>query len=209
MAADKVAVVAWLRAIAGAVISTESTSGADDAATVAARLDAAASLSAPAFAAEMVDLTRIVAENGRTEEAFAAFSGAAGLDAETEGAVTVLLSIGLALMAGRVTWPSRPAARAARIRLRDAGDTAFAVAGPLGPDLYGWLRTLNDKAVRLVSEIAATSAPMVRVSSGLSLPSTVLAHQLYGDAKRADGLVDVAGASTPMLMPAAFDALGK
>jgi prophage DNA circulation protein len=91
-----------------------------------------------------------------------------------------------------------------------AGEAALAVAagfGANGSDLYGWLAGLNAMAVRVVSNIAADAVPLVRVETGVSLPSSVLAYKLYGDATRAEGLVDIARSMTPMLMPSVFEAL--
>lgn len=74
-------------------------------------------------------------------------------------------------------------------------------------DLYGYLSRLVEVAVLIVSDQAANAVPIVRVETGISMPSTVLAYQLYGEADRAQGLVEIARSATPMLMPIAFDAL--
>ncbi len=73
----------------------------------------------------------------------------------------------------------------------------------------GTAGTIIAISVRVISDIAANAAPIVNVRTGISLPSTVLAYQLYGDAKRAQGMVDIAGAATPLVMPTTFDALAS
>jgi prophage DNA circulation protein len=123
-----------------------------------------------------------------------------------------MVSIGGSIAGCRTDWPSRPSARAARTRVATAGAEGSAAADTLGgdgADLYAWLTATTAISCRMISEIAANAAPIVRVSTGISLPSTVLAYQLYGDAKRAGGLVDLAGSSTPMVMPTLFDALAS
>ena len=74
-------------------------------------------------------------------------------------------------------------------------------------DLYQYLSRLVEIAVLIVSDQAANAVPIVRVETQMSLPSTVLAYQIYGDAARAGSLVDIARSTTPMLMPISFDAL--
>ncbi len=79
-------------------------------------------------------------------------------------------------------------------------------AGGAAVDLYRYLSRLIEIAVLIVSEQAANAVPIVRVETGVSLPSSVLAYQLYGDATRAQSLVDIARSATPMIMPVAFEA---
>ncbi len=74
---------------------------------------------------------------------------------------------------------------------------------PRGAPLYAWLQALGATGLRILSDIAANAVPMVRVETGISLPSSVLAYRLYGDAGRAEGLCGVARSLTPMLMPIA------
>ncbi|MFD1328298.1 hypothetical protein [Mycoplana ramosa] len=201
MAADRTAILAWISAAAAEIVTD-----ADDAADIAVRIDAADTLGVAAFAAETIDLVRIIGESVRDGRGFAALAlpETAG---ETRDALALLSAIGQALAIGRVAWPSRPAARAARTRLGNAAELAYAIAARLDAGLYAWLRALMQVAIRLVSEIAANSTPMARVTTNTSLPSTALAYQLYGDATRAGQLIDTAGSATPMLMPGSFDAL--
>ncbi len=204
MAADKTIILDWL-----ATISTEVVTDTEDQTDIAARIAVADVLGAAEFAAESVDLVRIIAESVRDVQGFENFVIADDIDAETRSALVLLAAIGQALAIGRVAWPSRPSARTARAALGSIAEEAYAVAATIDADLYSWLRSLVQVAIRLVSEIAANSTPMVQVMAGLSLPSTVLAYQLYGDATRAAQLVDLAGSATPMLMPTRFDALAS
>lgn len=204
MAADRSTVLVWLTSVAGSIVRD-----AEDEAQIARRVDAAAALDAGAFSAEVIDLVRIVAENADDEPAYAALAEV-DLDAgASRDAIVLLSAVALALAVGRIGWPSRQAARKARSTLQARAEEAYAVASPLGPDLYAWLRSLVQVAVRLVSEIAANAAPMAQVSTPLSIPSTVAAYHLYGDANRARQVVDIARSATPMLMPSLFDVLAE
>lgn len=204
MAADRNAVLNWITAIAAEIVTD-----AEDAADIPARVAAASALDAIAFAGEAIDLVRIVAENVGEARGYAALTLPAGAVGDTSDVLVLLVAIGQALAIGRVAWASRPAARNARARLGAIAEQAYAIAAKISADLYAWLRGLVQVAIRLVSEIAANSTPMVRVNSPVSLASTALAFQLYGDANRAGQLVDIAGSATPMLMPTGFDALAS
>jgi hypothetical protein len=198
-------VIAWLEACAAEIVTD-----VDDTVMVADRLAAASSIDAAAFASEILDLARVVGESVRTEAHFRRLAQMPDFeDAIARNAVQVISAVALAIGICRVSWPSRPAARKARTILVDTAHQAYAVASPLGPDLYAWLAGLVAVAVRLVSDIAANATPVVHVESGVALPSTVLAYQLYGDANRAGGLVDISGSATPMVMPSGFEALAS
>lgn len=174
------------------------------------RLAALPVLGGEAFAIEALQLMRVIAESVVDPVGFDSLKLSSFSDAQTDAAAQILLCVGLSLSAPRVAWISRPQARSARGRLQVAGEAALGHASALGAaavDLYQWLSRLIEISVRIVSERAADAVPVVRVESGISLPSTVLAYQLYGDAKRAEGLVDIARSATPMLMPVAFEAL--
>lgn len=198
-------IIAWIEVRAAEIVTD-----ADDSAMVADRVAVASSLDATVFAAEIVDLVRVTGESVRDEAAFKSLLALPDFENDAaRDAVHVLSAVGLAIGIGRVAWPSRRAARRARELMIERAHLAYAVAGPLGPDFYAWISGLVAVAVRLISEVAANATPVVRVESGISLPSTVLAYHMYGDAKRASGLVDIAGAATPMVMPAVFEALAS
>lgn len=208
MAADKDTILSWLADLCAAIITD-----ADDLSVTSDRIVAAADLDADAFAPEALDIMRVIAES---------ITSATGFDmiiipdtvspGDAFDAMTVFVALGLSVAGGRVDWRSRPQARKARTRISTAGDAGLAVASAMGgdgADLYSWLSSVVEVACRLVSDIAANAVPIVRVQTGISLPSTVLAYQLYGDAARAVDLVDIAGSATPLVMPTAFDALAS
>lgn len=205
MAADKQAICDWLGSLAATLVSDIL-----DAEDVSARLETAPALDAISFAMESLSIMRVIAESVKTPSGFDMLRTDQFETSETGIAASVLLAVGLAIAGGRADWISRPQARAGRDRIATAGDvalTAISAMGAEGVDLYIWLSDLVNIAVRLVSDQAADAVPVVRVETGISLPSTFLAYQLYGDASRAGSLVEIAGASTPMLMPSGFNAL--
>lgn len=205
MSADRDALCAWLSTLAATLVAD-----ALDAEDLRNRLSAAPDLEAEAFAAEALALTRIIAESVSTPAGFDTIKAGTFDDQPTRDAGAILLAVGLSIAGARTAWISRPQARAGRSRISVAGDAGLAVVSAMGGaavDLYVWLSRLIEISVRLVSQDAADAVPVVRVETGISLPSTVLAYQLYGDAGRAGRLVEIADAATPMLMPVRFDAL--
>lgn len=205
MKASRSYVLAWVADLSASLVTD-----AVDLDAVADRIDAAQGLTANEFAAEMIDLVRISAESVSGVAGFGRFVVPADVTAADRPAFAVLVAVGLAIAGPRIGWPSRPAARAARSTIADAVDEALAVASSLGAsgaDLYAWIDGLASVAIRIVSDQAASAVPMVRVETGISLPSTVIAWHLYGDPGRAEALVDAARSLTPMLMPATFEAL--
>ncbi len=207
MAADKTEICDWLGNLAATLV-TDSL----DAQSLSARLDIAPTLGAEGFGLECISLMRVIAESVNSPSGFDMLRSGQFGTVETGNAAAVLLAVGLSVAGGRADWVSRPQARAGRDRIAAAGDIGLAVVSSMGADgvdLYLWLSELVNISVRLVSDQAADAVPVVRVETGISLPSTFLAYQLYGDAGRADSLVEIAGVSTPMLMPSAFSALEK
>ncbi|HAU74613.1 MAG TPA: hypothetical protein DCW88_03500 [Agrobacterium sp.] len=207
MAADKTEICDWLGNLAATLV-TDSL----DAQSLSARLEVAPTLGTESFALECISLMRVIAESVNSPSGFDTLRSGQFGTAETGNAAAVLFAVGLSVAGGRADWVSRPQARAGRDRIAAAGDIGLAVVSSMGADgvdLYLWLSELVNISVRLVSDQAADAVPVVRVETGISLPSTFLAYQLYGDAGRADSLVEIAGVSTPMLMPSAFSALEK
>jgi hypothetical protein len=205
--ADRQEICDWLSSLALVIVTD-----ALDAGDLATRLAAAPALSSADFALESINIMRVIAESTVSPADFDALRAGSFTSDETIAAGSVLLSIGLCIAGGRASWISRPQARAGRQRIVDMGDTALAVVSAMGADgvdLYSWLTSLINISVRLVSDQAANAVPVVRVDTGISLPSSYLAYQLYGDASRAESLVEIGGSSTPMLMPAAFNALER
>ena len=207
MSADRSVILSWLSGLVADLVGDDlDRRGAEK------RIAVAAGLGASAFAAEALSLMRISAESVSSPVDFDRIAAPSVVDQDTADAVSILLATRLAVAGVKVEWPSRPQARSARGRIAAAGEGALTAASRLGAegaDLYAWLANLVAVSVRVVSEIAANAVPVVRVETKISLPSTALAYQLYGDAGRAQGLVEIAGSATPLLMPAAFDALAN
>lgn len=207
MVALRAAISERLSVLAAGIVSDE-----DDADDIAGRVASMPSLAASDFATETLSIMRVIAESVEEPADFDLIASVSDFTGETLSAWLVVSAFGLAIAGCRIAWPSRPAARSARAQIAEAGRLALAevsAKGGAGADLYGWLQSVIAVACRYVSDIAANAAPLVRVETAISLPSTVLAYQLYGDATRAGGLVDVAKASTPMVMPSAFDAIKR
>lgn len=207
MAADRAVILSWLSDLVSALV-TDSID-LDD---LSDRLTSASALGAIAFSAEVLQLTRIAAESVSVSADFGRFVAPVEVDNETAKAFAILVAVGLAISGTRIDWPSRPAARDARSAIAAAADAAFSVTsniGADGADLYAWLSGVTSIAIRVVSDVAANAVPMIRVETGISLPSSVLAYKLYADASRAEGLTDIARSLTPMLMPSGFEALER
>jgi len=205
MAADRTVISTWLGALAETLVAD-----ALDVADLSSRVAKAPALEGQAFALESLSIMRVVAESVTEPDGFDAIALPSGTDADTLAAATVLVAFGLSVSAPRVSWISRPQARAARTRIVAHGEAAMAHVSATGAsalDLYQYLSRLVEIAVLIVSDQAANAVPIVRVETQMSLPSTVLAYQIYGDAARAGSLVDIARSTTPMLMPISFDAL--
>ena len=110
----------------------------------------------------------------------------------------------------RASYPARQDAQAARTAIAGRADAAIEATGDaFGADVHAWLAGLIGEAVMQISRIAASSAPLVRVEAGTSLPSCLLAWDLYGDPARGGDMVERARSATPMLMPVRFEALAS
>ena len=202
---DVIAVANWMYSVGSLVVS--------DAIDLARLVDltlASGVDSVESFFAGGLEASRIVGESVLTPSGFDAIKP---VRFETQGTAdlhAVIDAIISATAAPQVEWISRPQARAARKVVLDKGEKALAVISALGPayvDLYVAVSRLVETSVRIVSDRAADAVPVVRIETGISLPSTVIAYQAYGDAKRAESLVDIARVGTPMLMPVSFEAL--
>ncbi|MDI7924603.1 hypothetical protein [Ferirhizobium litorale] len=206
MAADRDTILSWLADLAAAIVTD-----AEDAADLGVRIDAARTVDAATFASEALSMMRVIAESVDAPADFDRIAAPAATG-QTLDAVNIMLGMALAVAGCRPDWPSRPSARRARSRVSLAGDVAIAAVDQLGgegADLYAWLSSVTSVSCRVISDLAADAAPVVKVETGVSLPSTVLAYQLYGDANRASGLIDIAGSATPLVMPTLFDALAS
>lgn len=162
------------------------------------------------FFASGIEASRIIGETVLTPSSFEQIKPSKFSEQSATDLHAIIDAVITSIAAPQVEWISRPQARAARQLVQGKGEKALAVLAALGPahvDLYAAVSRLVEISVRIISDRAADAVPIVRVETGISLPSTVLAYQLYGDARRAESLVDIAQARTPMLMPIGFDAV--
>ena len=121
--------------------------------------------------------------------------------------------LGMALGAAAVAtlrraFPARQDAQAARSALSAAAGPVIETAGGVLGDAAGdALAGVVGAAVQSLTRIAADRAPLVRVETGVSLPSVVLAYRLYGDPERSIELVARNRVATPAAMPVVFEAV--
>jgi len=136
---------------------------------------------------------------------------AAALDraAPTGGLWLVVCMVVACFAAMRADYPSRQDAQVARSAISARAETVYGVAGIFGAETIGWLISLTGITVGHLSRTAAERAPAVRVETGVSLPSTLLAYDLYGSAARAGEIVDRNKISTSLVMPVSFEAVAQ
>lgn len=113
----------------------------------------------------------------------------------------------MAITAVRREYAARQDAAHSRAALRSAFAGVSQSATRLGSGVTAWIAAVAGEAALLVSKNGASRAPLVRVETGLSLPSVVLAHRIYGDPNRAGEIVARNSVSTPALMPVAIEAV--
>lgn len=110
----------------------------------------------------------------------------------------------------RAEYPSRPDAQRAREALASMADETVDEAGArFGADLHSWLIRIVGEAVSQISAVAANRSPLVRVETGISLPSSLLAYDLYEDPERGAEIVARSRSGTPLVMPVRFEALAS
>ncbi|GJD51083.1 hypothetical protein OPKNFCMD_3834 [Methylobacterium crusticola] len=108
----------------------------------------------------------------------------------------------------RSDFADRRAATAARTRITTACDGIFdPVADLLGQEVAEILGAAARQASAHLVTQAVSLAPVVRVATGRSFPSTALAWSLYGDPSRADELVSRNRIGTPLFCPATIEAV--
>lgn len=171
----------------------------------AAKLAAGIAAGGSEGAAALLRLARLVGE--------AADPGTLTERLQTGTATDMLDATGLLVAACFVSlrqdYPSRQDAVSARQRIAARADAAYGTVGELSAELLDWLVRIAGETVRALSAIAADRAPLVRVETGMSLPSSVLAWGLYGDPARGEEIVNRNRASTPLVMPVVVEALAE
>lgn len=188
----------WILDLAARLLSE-----ADDVAQ-ARRLGLAMAQPGDAGASAFLDLCRLV---GEASEPYAAI---AALDtAETEAGIVVGALVVHGFAAVRGVYRSQPDARAARDALSARAEASYPLIGEaLGTDALDFAVRLVGEAVVQISRLPASMVPVVRVETAISLPSSLLAYDLYGDPARGEELVARNKSGTPLLMPVAIEALG-
>lgn len=203
--------VARLSSVAGSAAMSD----ADDIEAVTVALgrltdDPGAVLTTPAgVVAEIFGAARTIARGGDpigTADGMLAELAAAPLDGVVDLVTAAALAAGAATALTRVEFSTRRDAAAARRRLALATAEIRVAVGRLGSlssgeDATGWLGGLLGEAAAALSREAATRAPLVRVETGVSIPSTVLAWRLYGDPERAGEIAAQARAPASLMLP--------
>lgn len=151
----------------------------------------------------LMSLARLVGEASDAS----AFAEAAVLEEPEETLAKVALLVASCFAAVRADYPARPDAVGARQRIAAAADALYSELGVAGHDAVDFISRLAGATVLSLSSIAASRAPLVRVETAVSLPSTLIAFDLYGDPSRAAELVARNKAATPMVMPGVIEAL--
>lgn len=159
---------------------------------------AAAAINAAIIIGESVtasaDADRLIASAGAARNA-------------SEAATLVIATVAASCAVPRADWRTTRAAQAAREALSGLLDLAYAeCSARFGADALRAVSGIGGTAIRALSEISANLVPIVRAETGISLPSALIAWDLYADPSRAGDVVATAGSVTPMLMPIAFDA---
>ncbi|APH71451.1 DNA circularization N-terminal domain-containing protein [Aquibium oceanicum] len=196
-------------AAAGAVTRIAGIAGAVGLAGNAAWLAAQAALAEAATVANLAEAWRIAALRGAAGELapiVAASIPAADATVETD-AERLVMAAALSVAVVRVDYPSRRDAMQARERFARTVAPVIETAGDFSDEAFAWISGISGEAALALSRAAADKAPVVRVETNLSLPSTVLAYRLYGDATRAGELVERNGVRTPVFMPVVLEAL--
>ncbi|MBN3852012.1 DNA circulation family protein [Paraburkholderia sp. Ac-20340] len=89
-------------------------------------------------------------------------------------------------------------------------DDEIEIAGDASDDnSYTALRSMRSAVVADLQARAADLASLATMSFGTTLPALVLAHRIYGDASRADQLVQQIAPVHPLFMPSTFQALAE
>ena len=206
-AASAAAAPARLAAVAGvAGLAADEPMLAADAAFAAA---AGGDFDGDSFAAGLVSAWRLAALSAVPQDIAPLIAaelppadGTAVRDAER-----LAMAGALAVATVRVGYAARRDARAAREAFAATVAPVLEAAGAFSAEAWSWLASMTGEAALALSRTAADRAPLVRVETGVSLPSTVLAHRLYGDPNRASELVERNRAATPAMMPTILEAL--
>lgn len=175
----------------------------------ARKLAAAADLGGESGADAYLRLCRLVGKAADPDEAILGLpapSAGSGGDAAT--LVGALIVHGYAAL--RAEYGAQPDAVAARGEVAARAEAAYpAIGAAFGFEVLDFVTRLAGTVAVELSRIAASRAPLVRVETGLSLPSSLLAWDLYGDPLRGAELAERNRCGTAMVMPVVFEALAS
>lgn len=193
----------WLTGLADRLVT-----GSDDRILVgrlSARIGAGGEDGASAF----LSLARLIGEAGDASEVIAAQPEILTASAEDAGqAVASLIMHGFAVL--RLYLPAQQDAAAARAAIGARAAVAYEAVGAwLGSDALDFLVRFTGETVRQLSALAASRAPLVQVETGISLPASLIAWDLYGNPQRGAEIVERNSSGTAMLMPSRLVALGS
>ena len=194
----------WVTALASRLLSET-----DDVA-LASRLGAALQVGGTEGATAYLELCRLIGEAAVPVDALAALTDI-DLQALTPDAVVAVGQLVVHCFASiRIDYPAQPDASKARSEVSARAQKAYPVIGDaLGHDALDFVVRLVGQTVVELSRIAANRAPLVRVETGISLPSSVIAWDLYADPTRGAELMGRNKTGTPMLMPVVVEALAR
>ena len=185
-------------------LAAELLSEPDDLAT-AETLSASAAFSGVAGMEAILGLARLIGEAADTDLAVSTVDRLLPADADVTTACCRLIVSCFVLI--RSDFTVRQDAAAARARLSAITDSVYPRVDTA--ELLDWLVRLTGTTAMHLSAVAATREPLVRIETKLSLPSTLAAFDLYGDANRAGEIVVRNRMATPMIMPAIFEARAR
>lgn len=103
-------------------------------------------------------------------------------------------------------YETRNEAEAARDRLHTVF-MGLLEEGSLDVDCFHLISEILATAVTHLTLRALDLKPLVRVETGVPLPASLVAWQLYGDPTRAGELVRRNGVATPFFMPTSLEAI--
>lgn len=153
----------------------------------------------------VLKLARLVGEAGEPVETIRSLPDGAEDAAGALAAIVVHVFAAL-----RIDYAAQPDAVAARQAIVERGGRGYGIIGiEAGSDALDFAVRLVGEAALQLSRIAATRAPLVRVETNISLPSSLVAWDLYGDPSRGAELAGRNGWGAPMLLPSRFVALAR
>lgn len=189
-----------IETIAGELVTGDA-KDLSDISALSARI-AAGGVDGASAALELARLVGLIADPDALAARIATESSASALDATT-------LLVAACFGAVRGDYASRQDAVDARAQIASRADATYRTAGNLDADLLDWLIRLAGETIQQLSLIAADRAPLVRVETGISLPSSVIAWKLYGQPSRGEELAGRNKSGTAMLMPATIEAVAS